>query len=75
MIAHLRKLGFNRLSLGVQDFDPLVQQAINRIQPLDMTASVMQAARHVGFHSDRRRSDLRTAASNGVELQPHRSTR
>jgi oxygen-independent coproporphyrinogen-3 oxidase len=50
-IAHLRKLGFNRLSLGVQDFDPLVQQAINRIQPLDMTASVMQAARHVGFHS------------------------
>ena len=37
-IAHLRKLGFNRLSLGVQDFDPLVQRAINRIQPLDMTA-------------------------------------
>ena len=50
-IAHLRKLGFNRLSLGVQDFDPLVQQAINRIQPLDMTALVMQAARHVVFHS------------------------
>jgi oxygen-independent coproporphyrinogen-3 oxidase len=50
-IAHLRKLGFNRLSLGVQDFDPLVQRAINRIQPLDMTASVMQAARHTGFHS------------------------
>ena len=50
-IAHLRKLGFNRLSLGVQDFDPLVQRAINRIQPLDMTASVMQAARHAGFHS------------------------
>ena len=50
-IAHLRKLGFNRLSLGVQDFDPVVQQAINRIQPLEMTASVMQAARAVGFHS------------------------
>ncbi|HZZ14319.1 MAG TPA: oxygen-independent coproporphyrinogen III oxidase [Paraburkholderia sp.] len=50
-IAHLRKLGFNRLSLGVQDFDPLVQQAINRIQPLEMTASVMQAARANGFHS------------------------
>ena len=50
-IAHLRKLGFNRLSLGVQDFDPMVQQSINRIQPLEMTASVMQAARAVGFHS------------------------
>jgi oxygen-independent coproporphyrinogen III oxidase len=47
-IAHLRKLGFNRLSL---DFDPMVQQAINRVQPLEMTASVMQAARAVGFHS------------------------
>jgi oxygen-independent coproporphyrinogen III oxidase len=50
-IAHLRTLGFNRLSLGVQDFDPVVQQAINRIQPLDMTVSVMQAARSTGFHS------------------------
>jgi oxygen-independent coproporphyrinogen-3 oxidase len=50
-IVHLRTLGFNRLSLGVQDFDPLVQQAINRIQPLEMTASVMRAARATGFHS------------------------
>ncbi|NML29340.1 oxygen-independent coproporphyrinogen III oxidase [Paraburkholderia antibiotica] len=50
-IAHLRRLGFNRLSLGVQDFDPRVQQAINRIQPFEMTASVMQAARAVDFHS------------------------
>jgi oxygen-independent coproporphyrinogen-3 oxidase len=50
-IAHLRNLGFNRLSLGVQDFDPRVQQAINRIQPLEMTASVMHAARTAGFHS------------------------
>lgn len=50
-IAHLRHLGFNRLSLGVQDFDPAVQQAINRIQPFDMTASVMRAARDTGYHS------------------------
>lgn len=50
-IVHLRNLGFNRLSLGVQDFDPLVQQAINRIQPLEMTASVMRAAHATGFHS------------------------
>ncbi|MFT4064874.1 oxygen-independent coproporphyrinogen III oxidase [Paraburkholderia sp.] len=50
-IALLRRLGFNRLSLGVQDFDPRVQQAINRIQPFEMTESVMQAARAAGFHS------------------------
>jgi oxygen-independent coproporphyrinogen III oxidase len=50
-IAHLRQLGFNRLSLGVQDFDLVVQQAINRIQPFEMTASVMQGARDTGFHS------------------------
>ena len=50
-IAHLRSLGFNRLSLGVQDFDPVVQRAINRIQPLAMTQSVMDAARANGFHS------------------------
>ncbi|MGF6599356.1 oxygen-independent coproporphyrinogen-3 oxidase [Paraburkholderia sp. GAS448] len=50
-IVHLRNLGFNRLSLGVQDFNPLVQHAINRIQPLEMTATVMRAARATGFHS------------------------
>jgi len=50
-IAHLRSLGFNRLSLGVQDFDPVVQRAINRIQPLELTQSVMDAARASGFHS------------------------
>ena len=48
---HLRKLGFNRVSLGVQDFDPLVQRAVNRIQPLSMTTDVMQAARAAGFYS------------------------
>jgi oxygen-independent coproporphyrinogen III oxidase len=50
-IAHLRSLGFNRLSLGVQDFDPVVQQAINRIQPLELTVDVMNAARANGFQS------------------------
>ncbi|OLL29985.1 oxygen-independent coproporphyrinogen III oxidase [Burkholderia sp. SRS-W-2-2016] len=50
-IAHLRELGFNRLSLGVQDFDPRVQRAINRIQPFELTAAVMQAARAEDFHS------------------------
>ncbi|WP_322071076.1 oxygen-independent coproporphyrinogen III oxidase [Paraburkholderia bannensis] len=50
-IAHLRGLGFNRLSLGVQDFDPLVQQAVNRVQPLELTIDVMNAARASGFES------------------------
>ena len=50
-IAHLRSLGFNRLSLGVQDFDPVVQKAVNRIQPLELTVDVMNAARANGFES------------------------
>lgn len=48
---HLRTIGFNRLSLGVQDFDPAVQQAINRIQPLAMTAELLSAARTTGYQS------------------------
>jgi len=50
-LGHLRTLGFNRLSLGVQDFDPVVQQAINRIQPLEMTADLLSAARTTGYQS------------------------
>ncbi|MFC0402947.1 oxygen-independent coproporphyrinogen III oxidase [Paraburkholderia rhizosphaerae] len=50
-IEHLRALGFNRISLGVQDFDPAVQRAINRIQPFELTQSVMDAARANRFHS------------------------
>ncbi len=50
-IALLRELGFNRLSLGVQDFDPHVQKAVNRIQSEAETEEVIVAARDVGFHS------------------------
>ena len=50
-IALLRELGFNRLSLGVQDFDPDVQRAVNRIQGKDETLAVMAAARSEGFRS------------------------
>ncbi|MBI1425064.1 MAG: oxygen-independent coproporphyrinogen III oxidase [Gammaproteobacteria bacterium] len=50
-IALLRELGFNRLSLGVQDFDPRVQKAVNRIQSVAQTAEVLNAARATGFHS------------------------
>ena len=47
----LRAQGFNRVSLGVQDFDPDVQKAVNRIQPEAETLAVMQAAREAGFRS------------------------
>ncbi len=47
----LRRLGFNRISMGVQDFDPLVQQTINRIQPYEMTKAVFDECRELGFAS------------------------
>lgn len=45
----LAELGFNRMSIGVQDFDPRVQQAVNRIQSLEETKVVMDSAREFGF--------------------------
>jgi len=50
-IALLRGIGFNRISLGVQDLDERVQQAVNRIQPEEQTLLVMEAARAHGFKS------------------------
>lgn len=50
-ISVLRSIGFNRMSLGVQDFNPEVQKAVNRIQSEAETREVIQAARDCGFHS------------------------
>lgn len=50
-IALLRRLGFNRISFGVQDINPQVQEAVNRVQPLDLDIEVVQEARKVGFKS------------------------
>ena len=50
-IALLRELGFNRMSLGVQDFDARVQKAVNRIQTEAETMAVLEAARKTGFGS------------------------
>lgn len=47
----LREIGFNRMSLGVQDFNPAVQQAVNRIQTEQQTLDALQAARDCGFKS------------------------
>ena len=50
-IAFLASLGFNRLSVGIQDFDPAVQIAVNRIQSEEQTRGVIDAARQHGFTS------------------------
>ena len=50
-VAALRKMGFNRISLGVQDFDADVQRAVNRVQSESQTLEVIQAAKSEGFQS------------------------
>jgi len=50
-VHFLRSIGFNRLSMGVQDFDPKVQKAVNRIQSEEVTFAAIKAARDSGFKS------------------------
>ncbi|PIV74278.1 MAG: oxygen-independent coproporphyrinogen III oxidase [Rhodocyclales bacterium CG17_big_fil_post_rev_8_21_14_2_50_68_7] len=50
-VALLGQFGFNRMSVGIQDFDPLVQGAVNRIQSVGETQAVIEAARASGFKS------------------------
>jgi oxygen-independent coproporphyrinogen-3 oxidase len=50
-MKQLRDLGFNRVSLGLQDFDPAVQKAVNRLQSEEQTFAVLDAARKEGFRS------------------------
>ena len=50
-LKHLADLGFNRLSFGVQDFDPEVQKAVHRIQPAEQVFSLVDAARRLKFES------------------------
>ncbi|HEY1924486.1 MAG TPA: oxygen-independent coproporphyrinogen III oxidase [Candidatus Acidoferrum sp.] len=47
----LRRLGFNRLSMGIQDFHPEVQKTIHRIQSFEMTRDLIATARELGFDS------------------------
>ena len=51
LVDHLRALGFNRLSIGVQDIDPKVQKAINRIQSTEFIEQFVRRAKQVGFSS------------------------
>ena len=50
-LAHCRSLGFNRISFGVQDFDPQVQIAVHRVQPYESVRELIVAARELGFKS------------------------
>ena len=50
-VRELAAIGFNRASLGVQDFDPAVQAAVNRIQTVEQTVEVIDACRRHGFRS------------------------
>ena len=47
----LRELGFNRVSIGVQDLDPEVQRAVNRMQTLEQTQTIVEAARTLQYRS------------------------
>jgi oxygen-independent coproporphyrinogen-3 oxidase len=47
----LRRLGFNRLSMGIQDFHPQVQETVHRVQPYEMTRDLILEARRLGFGS------------------------
>ncbi|MDH3211047.1 MAG: oxygen-independent coproporphyrinogen III oxidase [Myxococcales bacterium] len=50
-VAALRECGFNRISMGLQDVDPHVQEAIHRIQPAEQTAQLVEWSRSAGFES------------------------
>jgi oxygen-independent coproporphyrinogen III oxidase len=50
-LATLAELGFNRLSFGVQDFDPAVQKAVHRVQPAEQVFALVESARQLGFES------------------------
>lgn len=50
-LALLAELGFNRLSFGVQDFDPEVQKAVHRVQPAEQVFALVESARALGFES------------------------
>ncbi|MBR1374740.1 MAG: oxygen-independent coproporphyrinogen III oxidase [Cardiobacteriaceae bacterium] len=50
-LAHLRKLGFNRISFGIQDFDEQVQKSINRVQSFELVSQLVKQARGLNYRS------------------------
>lgn len=68
-LATLRRLGFNRLSMGLQDLDPAVQEVVRRAQPLELTRTHVEEARRLGFES------VNVDLIYGLPLQTERSFR
>lgn len=50
-LSTLRRLGFNRISMGIQDFNPEVQKKVRRIQPYELTKAIFDACRSLAFES------------------------
>ena len=81
-LVALRELGFRRVSLGVQDFDPEVQRIVNRAQPFEQTARVTREARALGCDSvnfdliyglpKQTRASIELTARRTIELRPDR---
>lgn len=81
-LAMLKKLGFSRVSMGVQDFNPEVQRLVHRIQPFDITAGLTEAARNLGYTSvnfdliyglaKQTPDSFRDTAEKTVQLRPDR---
>lgn len=81
-MAALAEMGFNRVSIGVQDFDPAVQRAVNRVQGEAETAAVIAASRANGFRSIsldliyglplQTRETMARTLERVVALRPHR---
>lgn len=81
-LHRLAAMGFNRLSFGVQDFDPQVQQAVHRVQPREQVAALVGSARAEGFESlnmdliyglpKQTLTSFQTTLSQVAELKPDR---
>jgi oxygen-independent coproporphyrinogen-3 oxidase len=82
LISVLAARGFNRASLGVQDFNPKVQDIIHRVQPLALVQSVMDGLRKVGIYAlsldlmyglpEQTPESLRQTAQQAISLRPSR---
>lgn len=81
-LQHLRDLGFSRISFGIQDFDPDVQQAVHRVQPFESVRELVSEARALRFESinadliyglpRQTAESFRRTVAQVAELRPHR---
>ena len=72
-LVALRQRGLNRVSLGVQDVDPEVQEAVHRVQPLEVTEETVRQAPRAGHHRGQRRPHLWASVSDAGEVpEDHR---